>query len=175
MHWEWKNCPPKWIRRPNHSDRGVATIVLEAIASQDLQILHASYSVFGSVNVLDGSSFFTEGLKLGEASQVQLPINKSQYNMGYTWPVKSTQNALYSWRQYPSLEEKRSNCLHDIKKRQRGMSKEHLDYFNLVFFPLCVIQYDFLRQQLLAKSYKACIILHNTVIKNEKDMAKCLL
>jgi hypothetical protein len=50
------------------------------------------------------------------------------------------------------------------------MSKEHLDYCNLVFFPLCVIQYDFLRQQFLAKSYKACIILHNMVIKDVNDM-----
>jgi hypothetical protein len=33
--------------------------------------------------VLDGSSFFTEVFKLGEAPQVQLSINKSQYNMGY--------------------------------------------------------------------------------------------
>jgi hypothetical protein len=33
--------------------------------------------------VLDGSSFFTKVLKLGEAPQVQLSINKRQYNMGY--------------------------------------------------------------------------------------------
>jgi hypothetical protein len=51
MHWEWENYKsPKWIRRPNHSDCGVATIVLEAVASQDPQILHASYSVLYEIS-----------------------------------------------------------------------------------------------------------------------------
>jgi hypothetical protein len=36
MHWEWKNCPVAWKGQYTWGDHGVATVMLEAVASHDL-------------------------------------------------------------------------------------------------------------------------------------------
>lgn len=41
MHWECKNCPVGWQGQFTRGDYGVATIILEAVASHDLRIWHA--------------------------------------------------------------------------------------------------------------------------------------
>ena len=60
MHWEWKNCPAAYHGMYNgHVHR--PTIVLEAVASYDLWIWHAFFSMPGSnndINVLDASNLF---------------------------------------------------------------------------------------------------------------------
>ncbi|GKC95163.1 ALP1-like protein [Tanacetum coccineum] len=38
MHWEWKNCPVSWQRQYGRGDKKYSTIILEAVASQDLWI-----------------------------------------------------------------------------------------------------------------------------------------
>ena len=38
MHWEWKNCPMAWHRQFARGDHKTPTIMLEAVASQDLWI-----------------------------------------------------------------------------------------------------------------------------------------
>ncbi|XP_019099380.1 PREDICTED: uncharacterized protein LOC104777507 isoform X2 [Camelina sativa] len=42
MHWEWKNCPTAWKGQYTRRS-GKPTIVLEAVASQDLSIWHAFF------------------------------------------------------------------------------------------------------------------------------------
>ncbi|XP_057791352.1 uncharacterized protein LOC131008495 [Salvia miltiorrhiza] len=49
MHWEWKNCPTAWAGQ--YAGRsGTPTIILEAVASQDLWIWHAFFGTPGSRN-----------------------------------------------------------------------------------------------------------------------------
>ncbi|GKE85871.1 probable serine/threonine-protein kinase PBL7, partial [Tanacetum coccineum] len=38
MHWEWKNCPVSWQGQYGRGDKKYPTIMLEAVASQDLWI-----------------------------------------------------------------------------------------------------------------------------------------
>ena len=38
MHWQWKNCPVAWKGQFTRGDKGVPTIMLEAVASVDLWI-----------------------------------------------------------------------------------------------------------------------------------------
>ncbi|XP_074322700.1 uncharacterized protein LOC141659674 [Apium graveolens] len=38
MHWQWKNCPKAWKGMFMSGHKGVATIILEAVASSDLWI-----------------------------------------------------------------------------------------------------------------------------------------
>lgn len=38
MHWEWKNCPVAWHGQYARGDHKTPTIMLEAVASQDLWI-----------------------------------------------------------------------------------------------------------------------------------------
>jgi hypothetical protein len=49
MHWRWKNCPKAWHGQycgKSHDP----TIVLEAVASQDLLIWHCFFGLPGSLN-----------------------------------------------------------------------------------------------------------------------------
>ncbi|GJZ59415.1 nucleotide-binding alpha-beta plait domain-containing protein [Tanacetum coccineum] len=47
MHWEWKNCPVSWQGQYGRGDKKYPTIMLEAVASQDLWIWHAFFGVAG--------------------------------------------------------------------------------------------------------------------------------
>ena len=38
MHWQWKNCPVAWRGQFTRGDKGVPTMILEAVASHDLRI-----------------------------------------------------------------------------------------------------------------------------------------
>ncbi|XP_058768837.1 uncharacterized protein LOC131642629 [Vicia villosa] len=85
MHWEWKNCPVAWKGQFCRGDHGKPTIMLEAVASQDLWIWHAFFGIAGSnndINVLNQSNVFNDILE-GRAATVQYTINGNPYNMGY--------------------------------------------------------------------------------------------
>jgi hypothetical protein len=83
MHWKWKNCPVGWkgmysghIREP--------TIILEAVASNNLWIWHVFFGLPGShndINVLEMSFIFSE-LTQGCVPQVNYSINGHDYTMG---------------------------------------------------------------------------------------------
>ena len=84
MHWKWKNCPTAWkgmysghVHEP--------TIILEAVASYDLWIWHASFGLPGShndINVLERSSGFAL-LSEGRAPPANFSVNGNDYTMGY--------------------------------------------------------------------------------------------
>ena len=60
MHWTWKNCPKAW--QGLYSGKSCdATIVLEAVASEDLWICHYFFGMPGTlndINVLQRSLLF---------------------------------------------------------------------------------------------------------------------
>ena len=84
MHWKWKNCPTAWQGMyTGHCHE--PTIILEAVASQDLWIWHAFFGLPGSlndINVLDRSPVFTL-LANGQAPPVNYIINGHEYRMGH--------------------------------------------------------------------------------------------
>ncbi|XP_062107788.1 uncharacterized protein LOC133818764 [Humulus lupulus] len=85
MHWEWKIFPVAWKGQLTRGDHDKPTIMLEAVASQDLWIWHAFFSVPGSnndLNVLNQSPLFTYILQ-GKAPRAEFTINGTQYNKGY--------------------------------------------------------------------------------------------
>ncbi|CAN1193223.1 hypothetical protein LINPERPRIM_LOCUS28085 [Linum perenne] len=84
MHWEWKNCPTTWHDHYATGDHKAPTIMLQAVASQDLWIWHAFMGLPGTlndINVLDRSPVFHEVLE-GKAPRVQFIVDGSTYNMG---------------------------------------------------------------------------------------------
>ena len=71
MHWEWKNCPVVW--QGDFRDRnGRKSIVLEAIASQNLYIWHAFFDLPRSNNDLNvvGRSPLVQNLLTYEARDI---------------------------------------------------------------------------------------------------------
>ncbi|CAN1267940.1 hypothetical protein LINPERPRIM_LOCUS12970 [Linum perenne] len=85
MHWPWKNCPVDWKGQFTRGDQGVPTIMLEAVASQDLWIWHAFFGVAGSnndINVLNQSPLFNDVLG-GYSPDIQFTVNGTTYTKGY--------------------------------------------------------------------------------------------
>ncbi|GJY83218.1 hypothetical protein Tco_0496594 [Tanacetum coccineum] len=85
MHWEWKNCPVSWQGQYGRGDKKYPTIMLEAVASQDLWIWHAFYGMAGAnndINVLDNSPLFDDLLD-DLAPVVPYVVNGVQYRNGY--------------------------------------------------------------------------------------------
>ncbi|XP_048602986.1 uncharacterized protein LOC125581492, partial [Brassica napus] len=84
MHWEWKNCPTSW---KGQYARGSTkpTIVLEAVASQDLWIWHAFLGPPGTlndINVLDRSPVFEDIIE-GQAPRLEYVVNGHKYKFAY--------------------------------------------------------------------------------------------
>jgi hypothetical protein len=85
MHWTWKNCPKAWRGMFTRGDKGVPTMILEAVASQDLRIWHFFFGVAGAqndINVLNKSPLFIEAIK-GKAPRVHFNVNGNDYEGGY--------------------------------------------------------------------------------------------
>jgi hypothetical protein len=84
MHWKWKNCPNAW--KGMHSGHiHKPTIILEAVASNDLWIWHAFFGLPGShndINVLEQFDVFAN-LVEGRAPLVNYLVNGHDYIMGY--------------------------------------------------------------------------------------------
>lgn len=83
IHWIWKNCPVGSLGQCLGKE-SVPTIVLEAIASQDLWIWHAYFGYPGALNdlsVLERSFVFRE-LREGRSPDIKYTVNGNQYTLG---------------------------------------------------------------------------------------------
>ncbi|KAK2442265.1 hypothetical protein QL285_013476 [Trifolium repens] len=70
----------RWHKKINH---GKPTVMLEAVASQDLWIWHAFFGVVGSnndINVLNQSDVYNDVMQ-GRAPEVHYSVNGHEYNM----------------------------------------------------------------------------------------------
>jgi hypothetical protein len=84
MHWKWKNCPKAWHGMYCGKSRD-PTIVLEAVASEDLWIWHAFFGLSGTlndINVLQRSPLFAR-LASGDAPTCNYKVNNNEYTKGY--------------------------------------------------------------------------------------------
>ena len=84
MHWTWKNCPKAW-HGSYCGKGGDATIVLEAVASQDLWIWHCLFGLPGAlndINVLHRSHLFKR-LANGDAPACNYTVSGYPYTKGY--------------------------------------------------------------------------------------------
>ncbi|KAK9067688.1 hypothetical protein SSX86_011799 [Deinandra increscens subsp. villosa] len=169
MHWKWKNCPTAWkgmysghIREP--------TIILEAVASYDLWIWHAFFGMPGShndINVLERSSFFNE-LAQGHALPVNYTINGHNYNMGYYLA-----DGIYpKWRTFvKTIPSPRGNKNKHFAKTQEAARKDVERAFGVLQQRFAIIRGPsrMFKVKVLTNIMKACIILHNMIIEDERD------
>lgn len=170
MHWQWENCPVAWKGQFTSGDHGVPTLMLEAVASYDLWIWHAFFGVAGSnndINVLNQSPLFIE-LK-GEAPRVQYTVNERRYNTGYylvdgiypewaafvkTIPLPQTEKD----KRFAQLQE---GARKDIE-RAFGVLQSR---FSIVRRPARLWS-----RASIGNIMKACIILHNMIVEDEREM-----
>ncbi|XP_056860184.1 uncharacterized protein LOC130508618 [Raphanus sativus] len=169
MHWEWKNCPTSWkglyARGSNKP-----TIVLEAVASQDLWIWHAFFGPPGTlndINVLDRSPVFHDIFE-GRAPRLKYVVNGHQYKLAYyltdgIYPKWSTFIQSISSPQGPKAElfaEHQESARKDVE-RAFGVLQSR---FAIVKNPALTWE-----KEKIGKIMRACIILHNMIVENERN------
>jgi hypothetical protein len=84
MHWKWKNYPKAW-QGHYYGKSHDPTIVLEAVASEDLWIWHCFFGLPGSlndINILQRSHMLAR-LAKGDAPACNYTVNNHQYTQGY--------------------------------------------------------------------------------------------
>jgi hypothetical protein len=167
MHWAWKNCPyDKQGQFKGHVDN--PTLILEAVASDDLWIWHAFFGMPGSlndINVLDRSPLF-DNLAEGRAPEVKFSVNGHDYTMGYyladgiypTWAtlIQSIRHPMGCKRQYFA---KAQEAARKMVERAFGVLQAR---FAIVRGPA-----RFWDQETLAMIMRACVILHNMIVEDE--------
>jgi hypothetical protein len=169
MHWKWKNCPTAWKGQYTGHSRE-PTLILEAVASYDRWIWHAFFGLPGShndINVLDHSSIFTE-LAQGRAPPVNYSINGHDYTMGYyladgIYPQWSTFVKTIS----APLEAKKKH----FARVQEACRKDVECAFGILQARFSIVRGParFWDEATLNDIMKACIILHNMIIEDERD------
>lgn len=170
MHWEWERCPTAWKRQFTRGDIGASTIMLEAVASHDLQIWHAYFGVAGSnndINVLNQSTLFTQLLQ-GRALEVEFTVNANVYKKGYyladgIYPEWAT---LMKTIPLPQCEKDKRFTQHPESAR-----KDVERAFGVLQRRFAIIRnparlWD---RSALADFMYACVILHNMIVEDERD------
>jgi hypothetical protein len=169
MHWKWKNCPTAW-RGMYSGHKREATIILEAVASYDLWIWHAFFGLPGSnndINVLERSFLFTE-LARGRAPRVNYSINGHDYTMGYYLA-----DGIYpKWSTFV----KTISAPQGAKKKHFAAAQESARKDIERAFGVLQARFAIVRQPArlfnvcdIKQIMKACIILHNMIIEDERD------
>ena len=167
MHWKWKNCPyDKQGQHKGHVDD--PTLILEAVASNDLWIWHAFFGMPGShndINVLHRSPLF-DNLAEGTAPQVNYSVNGHDYTMGYyladgiypQWAtlIQSISHPTGNKRQYFA---KAQEAARKMVERAFGVLQSR---FAIVRGPA-----RFWDPETLSKIMRACVIMHNMIVEDE--------
>ncbi|XP_028120778.1 uncharacterized protein LOC114318121 [Camellia sinensis] len=169
MHWKWKNCPT--ARKCMYSGHiHEPTIILEAVASQDLWIWHAFFGMPGShndINVLDRSSVFSL-LTQGRAPPVNYSINRNDYTMGYyladgIYPQCATF--------VKTISSPQGNKQIYFAKAQESAMKDVERAFGVLQACFAIVRGParFWKTEIMEDIIMACIIMHNMVAEDERD------
>ncbi|XP_048596576.1 putative nuclease HARBI1 isoform X1 [Brassica napus] len=168
MHWEWKNCPTAWKGQYTRGS-GKPTIVLEAVASQDLWIWHAFFGLPGTlndINVLDRSPVFDDILQ-GRAPKVKFKVNNHTYRMAYyltdgIYPKWATFIQSIPLPQGPKAEL--------FAERQESTRKDVERAFGVLQSRFAIVKNPALLwdKEKIGKIMRTCVILHNMIVENER-------
>jgi len=167
MHWAWKNCPyDKQGQYKGHMEK--PTIILEAVASEDLWIWHAFFGMPGShndINVLHRSPLF-DNLVEGRAPAVNFSINGHDYNMGYY-----LSDGIYpSWATLiQSITRPVGNKRQYFAKAQEAARKMVERAFGVLQSRFAIVRGGarFWDIETLALIMRACVIMHNMIVEDE--------
>ncbi|XP_033147435.1 putative nuclease HARBI1 [Brassica rapa] len=169
MHWEWKNCPTAWKGQYARGS-GKPTIVLEAVASFDLWIWHAFFGPPGTlndINVLDRSPVFDDIIQ-GKAPQVTYSVNGREYHMAYYL----TDGIYPKWATFiQSIREPQGPKAVLFAKQQEAVRKDVERAFGVLQARFAIIKNPalFWDKAKIGNIMRACIILHNMIVEDERD------
>ncbi|XP_028110415.1 uncharacterized protein LOC114308915 [Camellia sinensis] len=170
MHWKWKNCPTAW-KGMYSGHINEPTIILEAVASYDLWIWHAFFGLPGShndINVLERSSVFTK-LAEGRTPSVNYSINGNDYTMGYYLA-----DGIYpQWSTFvKTIPSPQGNKRKHFATAQESARKDVERAFGVLQARFAIVRGPARswERETLKNIMKACIILHNMIVEDERDV-----
>jgi len=169
MHWEWKNCPFAWQGQYHGHAQG-NTVILEAVASQDLWIWHSFFGMAGSsndINVLGRSPIFSR-LAEGEAPEVHFDINGNHYDKGYyladgIYPRWST-----FMKTIPKPKDEKESR---FSQEQEGCRKDVERAFGVLQSRWAIVRHPARTwsPETMWEVMTACVIMHNMIVEEERD------
>ncbi|XP_013695575.2 putative nuclease HARBI1 isoform X1 [Brassica napus] len=169
MHWEWKNCPTAWKGQYSRGS-GKPTIVLEAVASYDLWIWHAFFGPPGTlndINVLDRSHVFDDIIK-GQAPQITFTVNGKKYHLAYYL----TDGIYPKWATFiQSISIPQGPKAVLFAQHQEAARKDAERAFGVLQARFAIVKNPalFWDKVEIGKIMRACIILHNMIVEDERD------
>ncbi|XP_056864078.1 uncharacterized protein LOC108815644 [Raphanus sativus] len=169
MHWEWKNCPRAW-RGQYARGSGKPTIVLEAVASQDLWIWHAFFGLPGTlndINVLDRSPVFKD-IEEGRAPKVNFKVNNHTYRMAYYL----TDGIYLNWAAFiQSISLPQSPKASLFAEHQESTRKDVERAFGVLQSRFAIVRNPALLwdKKKIGKIMRTCVILNNMIVENERS------
>ena len=168
MHWEWSSCPTGH-HGMYKGHKGKPTLILEAVATEDLRIWHAFFGMPGShndINVLDRSPVF-DNLANGCVPPVEFTVNGNDYHLGYyladgiylDWAtlvksIPAPANNKDGW-----FAERQEACRKDVERAFGVLQAK----WKILHYPARLWKPSDLRDIMMA-----CIILHNMIIADER-------
>ncbi|OWZ05605.1 hypothetical protein PHMEG_00022277 [Phytophthora megakarya] len=168
MHWEWKNCPVAWAGQYKGKEKKPA-IALEAVASSDLWIWHAFFGMPGSnndINVIDRSDLFIDATNT-QSPRCNYDINRNNYDIGYyltdgiypPWAtlVQTISNPIDNKQKY-------------FAKKQEAARKDVERAFGVLQARWAIVKGPARSwsHSNLAVIMKACIVLRNMIVQDER-------
>lgn len=169
MHWKWKNSPTLLpdmhtghVHEPN--------IILEAIASQDLWIWHASFHLpvaHSDINLLHRSLLFAK-LAKELTPEVNYTINGHKYTMGYYLAGDIYPTCASFVKTIPSPQ---GNKEKHFARAQEIVRKDVERAFVVLQSRFAIVRgpTQIWDQDMLEQIMTACVIMHNMIIEDERD------
>ena len=175
MHWKWKNCLEA-LQGQYQSHVKKPTIILEAVASQDLWIWHAFFGMprfQNDINVLQRFPLFAR-LAEGKTHPCNYTVIGHEYNMDYYLI-----DGIYPpWAIFVSTI---SNSVCQRKahftQRQEATRKDVERAFRVLQVRFVVVrgptkQWD---PETLLEVMTCCVIMHNMIVEDQGDVAAAAL
>ena len=169
MHWEWENCPTA-LAGMFKGHKSKPTLILEAVATQDLRIWHAFFGLPGShndINVLHRSHVFDD-LANGRTPEVEFWVNGNPYTMGYyladriypDWATLVKTVSAPVTMKHQVFAATQESCRKDVERAFGVLQSK----FKIIYNPTRLW-----RQRDLNAIMRACVILHNMIIEDERN------
>ena len=174
MHWTWKNCPKSWHGMYCGKSKD-ATIVLEAVASEDTWIWHAFFGLPGTlndINVLNRSPLFAR-LVSGDAPTCNYKVMNNEYSMGYyltdgIYPEWATLVKSIKEKNGVPLTRKEANFTRAQEKARKDIERA----FGILQARFAIVRGParFWDKKTLQDIMTCCVILHNMILEDERGL-----
>ncbi|KAH9457004.1 hypothetical protein Pst134EA_033051 [Puccinia striiformis f. sp. tritici] len=172
MHWGWKNCPAAWKGQFQGKEKE-ATLILEAVVSQDLWFWHSFFGLAGAhndLNVLAMSPIFTD-LYNGVTPKCSFTVNGHEYSQAYYLAdgIYPDYAMLIKTISQPQGLERQH-----FAKMQEALRKDVERGFGVLQarFPIVAQPARGWSRKKLNRIMMMCIILHNMIVEDERGSAE---